>query len=285
MPWLAPERTAGLRQLRFRSLAWLAAWGCFLLLAGCAPKVQPDGRILAQDRLGKEILDRWQSQADRYHALQGLAKVKLNSPDGSGGASQVLIARRPAQLRAETLGLFGTTMMVLVTDGRRLSAWVPPQNRYYQGRAEADNMGRFLKIPVMPELLVKALLYDVPIPEYVDLDAWQLTAGGWLIELTGWDWRQELRFDARRRLVAARYFDQGEAVAAIRYSDFPEQEPFFPHRMELTLHEADLEASLEFTELELNTDPDPGLFRLDPPASVERYDLDDILSGGGIIGK
>ena len=255
----------------------------FLLLAGCAPKIQPDGRSPALSAQGREVLDRWQSQADRYQALQGLAKVKLESPDGSGGASQVLIARRPAQLRAETLGLFGTTMMVLVTDSRRLGVWVPPKNRYYEGRADAANVGRFLQIPVTPELLVKALLYDVPVPESVGLHAWTLAAGGWLLELTGWNWRQEMRFDARQRLVAARYFDQGEPLADIRYGDFPEAGPAFPHRIELTLHAAGVEASLEFTELELNTDPDPGLFRLDPPADVERYDLDAILGGGGTM--
>lgn len=277
MPWPTPEPTmafggGGLRPRRLLPVLLIT-----LLLAGCAPKVLPDGRIVTQDSQGERVLERWQARTAQFHSLQGLAKVKLEAPNGSGGARQVLIARKPARLRAETLGLFGTPMMMLTTDGDRLQVWTPPQNRYYVGRADAVNMERFLQIPVTPELLVDALLYNVPIPEYVDLNAWQLTAGGWLIELTGWDWRQELRFDAQTKLVEAKYFDRGEAVAAIRYGAFAVQEPFFPHRIELTLHQAEVEASLEFTELELNTEPAAHLFQLDPPASVERYDLDQLL--------
>lgn len=277
MRWLTPERTAPPRGRRLRSLRLLPVAMVVILLAGCAPKVLPDGRIVAQDSLGRQVLDQWQARTERFHALQGLAKVKLDSPSGSGGASQVLIARKPARLRAETLGLFGTTLMMLATDGRRFEVWVPPKNRYYEGRASAVNMGRFIHIPVTPDLLVDALLYDVPIPDYVDLNAWQLTSGGWLIELTGWDWRQALKFDGLRRLVEVRYFDRGEPVADIRYGDFPEQAPFFPHRIELTLHQEEVEASLDFSDLQLNTRPDATLFQLAPPADVERFDLDRFL--------
>ncbi len=245
-----------------------------ILLGGCAPVLKTDGRMSAPSIEGERLLTEWAAQAGRYQSLQGLAKVKVKTPQRSTGGTQVIIARRPAQLRTETLSPFGTTLLLLATDGANLGVLVPSQNRYYFGRADANNIGRFTRIPISADDLVNALLYNSPVLAFDDMKTWQLPDGSWLLELSSWGRRQELVFDPQRRLVEMRYFDGRQLILKLAYTEFPADGPVFPQRIEMDMLEYDVEASMEFSELELNRTLQPGLFRLDPPPSVEPYDLD-----------
>ncbi len=247
------------------------------MLAGCAPVVTSDGRRPAPAVEGEQLLTAWTAQAGRYQAVQGLAKVKVKTLERTASGTQVIIAQRPGQLRAETLSPFGTTMLLLATDGQDLGVLVPSQNRYYFGKADADNVGRFTKIPVEPVNLVNTLLYNAPVMAFSKVITWHLPAGGWVVELSRWGGRQELVFDSFRRLTAMRYFEGGEPVLTVDYTDFPEGGPVFPRQIGLQLFEYGVEASMKFEELDLDRLPPANLFRLDPPVGVETYDLDLIL--------
>jgi hypothetical protein len=264
-----------------RLFCWLL---CVALLGGCASTLQTDGRISAPAREGERLLASWAVQAGRVRSLQGLAKVKVKTPEQSSGGSQVIIASQPAQLRAETLSPFGTPLLLLATDGADLAVLVPAQNTYYFGRADARNIGRFTRIPARPGDLVDTLLYNVPIPAFEALQTWQLTDGGWLLKLSGSGRHQELVFDARRRLVALRYFYADQAIFTVAYSDFTDAEPPFPQRIDMNLNEYGIEASMQFSELELNTNPDHKLFSLSPPPGVAIYNLDQEVSTDGSVG-
>lgn len=247
------------------------------LVGGCAPVVTSDGRLPAPAIEGEQLLAAWTAQAGRYQAVQGLAKVKVKTPKRSASGTQVIIAQRPGQLRAETLSPFGTTMLLLATDGTDLGVLVPSQNRYYFGQADAGNIGLFTKIPVGPVDLVNILLYNAPVKAFRKVAAWHLPDGGWVVGLSRWGGRQELVFDPQRRLIAMRYFEGGEPVLTINYNDFPEGGPVFPRQISLQLYKYDVEARMTFDEVELDRLPNPGLFQLEPPAGVETYDLDFIL--------
>ena len=266
---------------------WALLAGLFLLalLGGCAPVVTSDGRLPAPGIEGEQLLAAWTAQAGRYQAVQGLAKVKVKTPERSASGTQVIIARRPGQLRAETLSPFGTTLLLLATDGTDLGVLVPSQNRYYFGKADADNVGRFTKIPVEPITLVNTLLYDAPVLAFSKVTTWSLPAGGWVVELSRWGGRQELVFDSQRRLIAMRYFENGDPVLTIDYNDFPETGPVFPRQVGLHLYKYDVEARMTFEEVELDRSPAPGLFRLEPPVGVETYDLDFILYSTDKVGE
>ena len=226
---------------------------------------------------GERLLAGWTAQAGQYRSLQGLAKVRVKTPQGSKSGAQVIIARSPDKLRAETLSPFGTTMLLLATDGSDLGVLVPSQNRFYFGQADAENIGRFTKVPVRPDDLVDALLYNSPILSGGKVTAFRLPDGGWLLELSSWGRRQELVFDLRRRLTQVRYFDGRDPVLTVTYGDFPDDGPVFPRRIALELFRYGVEASMEFSELELNLDPRSDQFRLEPPPHVETYDLDLVL--------
>jgi outer membrane biogenesis lipoprotein LolB len=56
------------------------------------------------------------AEAARRTSVRGSARVRLESPQGSGSAREIIIVQRPIQLRLETLNLLGQTQAVLVTD-------------------------------------------------------------------------------------------------------------------------------------------------------------------------
>ena len=257
-----------------RNLLCLLSLGLLLLLSACASLQPQDDRLPVPPGTGERLLAEWAVQAGRYHSLRGLAKVKVKTPQRNVSGTQVVLAERPDRLRAETLGTFGTPLLLLATDGTDLGVLVPSQNSYYFGKANADNIGRFTRIPVAVDTLVKTLLYSAPVFAYDDVNAWMLNDGGWLLELSSGSNRQEMVFDARRRLVETRYFNSGKLILEVAYAEFQGKDSEFPHRFDMNLVEYDIQASLEFSELETNQDLLPDLFRLKPPAGVEMHDLD-----------
>ena len=257
-----------------RQLLGRLSIGLFLLLAACAPLQPPDDGLPAPAGTAERLLADWAAQAGRYHSIRGLAKVRVKTPQRNVSGTQVVLAERPDRLRAETIGTFGTPLLLLATDGNDLGVLVPSRNSYYFGKADADNIGRFTRIPVAADTLVRALLYSAPVVAYDDVNAWLLTDGGWLVELSGGSNRQEMVFDARRRLVETRYFNSGQLMLKVAYAGFAGNDSEFPHSIDIHLAEYDVQASLEFSELDINQVLQPDLFRLQPPAGVEMHDLD-----------
>lgn len=254
---------------------------CLLsLVYACAPLTPPqEGWLPAPPGQGEKLLAEWTARAGSFQALQGLAKVKVTTPEQTSGGTQVVIVRRPGRLRAETLSPFGTPLLLLATDGVDLGVSVPSQNRFYFGKANADNIGRFIRLPIRPVDLVNTLLYNSPVWSFDELTAWQRPDGGWLLKLTSPARHQELVFDARKRLVELRYFYAKKLMARVAYSDFLDQPRPFPQRIDMELIEPGISASLNFSELELDTQPKLSLFRLEPPPGAERINLDALAAG------
>jgi len=87
-----------------------------------------------------------------------LAHVRFSSPGKSFRTQQVILAKRPAFLRLETLSLLGNPQFYLVTNGQDLSMYNPGENRYYRGRANARYFSSLLPLPLDPEEIVALLL-------------------------------------------------------------------------------------------------------------------------------
>ena len=254
---------------------------CLLLVVNaCAPLTPPqEGLLPAPPGQGERLLSEWTARAGSFQALQGLAKVKVRTPEQTSGGTQVVIVRRPDRVRAETLSPFGTPLLLLATDGADLGVSIPSQNRFYFGKASAANIGRFIRLPIRPADLVNALLYNAPVWPFDELATWQRPDGGWLLKLTSPARHQELLFDARKRLVELRYYYALKLEARVSYGDFLEQPRPFPQRIDMELMEAGVSASLKFSELELDTEPKLSLFRLEPPPNAERINLDALEAG------
>ncbi len=247
----------------------------FAFLSACAPVAPRLEGVRIAPEVGDALLADWRESTSGIAALQGLAKVKAKTPEGSLSGTQVVVAARPALLRAETLSPFGTPLLLLAADGDRLGVSVPPRGVYYTGRASPANLGRFFRIPLRLEDLVDILLYRAPLPGATEQRTLALDAGGWSVERRSAGRHQELRFDGQRRLVELRYFAKDELFLEVIYGGF-EGAVNLPRQVSIALPELDTRASLDFEEVTFNGSPRPELFRLVPPAGATVVSLDDL---------
>ncbi|MCK4508010.1 MAG: DUF4292 domain-containing protein, partial [Desulfuromonadales bacterium] len=206
---------------------------------------------------------------------QGLAKVKVHSPEKSMNGTQVILAEKPDRLRAETLSLFGSPVLLLAADGERLGVLLPTRNIYYTGAASPANLGRFIRIPLRLSDLVSVLLYQPPMIDARSEKAFELEEGGWLLIRSGSSRHQELTFNSDRQLVEVSYFDRDKLLLKITYGKFDEAGDHFPLFFGIELPGQKTTASLEFSDPETNGKLKAGIFQLTPPAGVTIVFLDE----------
>jgi outer membrane lipoprotein-sorting protein len=255
---------------------------CLVLLAlsGCAtlPVSQPG--TLAAGETGRTLLAEWLQRSAQPQSVQGVAKVRVQTPQRTLSGTQVILAETPDRLRAETLSPFGTPLLVLAADGTQLAVLLPGDNLFYHGQATPENLGRFTRLPLRLADLVGILLSRPPLLTYQQLDAFALADGGWRIELAAGQRRQLLHFDAALRLVEVHYLTAGVLQLQLVYGDYAESGDNLPRRIELQLPLQQTQASLLFNQLEADRQLLPALFTLEPPPGATISGLDAVAATG-----
>ncbi len=234
-----------------------------LLAYGCAPA--PRVPLEVAPGLEDVLVRQMQENARAFHSVQGFARVWVRAEGRSAGGRQVLIVQEPNLFRTDVLNPFGSPVMQIAADGFDLTAIVPGDGVFYTGEATFANLYRFTRLPLALEETVALMLYRVPFNPLLDRE---LTPrhDGYLLTMRGaLDWRQELFFDPRLRLVRADWYEGNRLVLRAEYGDFMSQDPTFPRSLSLSVPGQELEAEVNFTEIELNVDIPPERFRLAPP--------------------
>jgi hypothetical protein len=226
------------------------------------------------------LLDEW-LRSPHPESLQGVAKVKLHTPERSISGTQILLVGVPDRLRAETLSPFGTPLMVMAANGSELAVLLPGDNRFYLGSATPENIGRFTRLPLRLADLVGILLFHPPRIAYQKLHASAGADGGWLVVLDAGPRRQELHFDAGRRLVGTDYFYNDELQLHLAYGEFAAEPLNLPRRIDLVLPLQQTEVSLVLREIEVDRPFLPGVFTLAAPPGAAVINLDEMSSSGG----
>lgn len=246
----------------------LAVFLCLGTLVGCVSAPLPSGPL--PEDLEGSLLQRLDQNAENYQSLSGLAKFKVRTGSRSVSGTQVLLAQKPDHLRTEILNPFGQPVLLLATDGGRLTVQVPGEREYYSGAATAPTLRKFLQIPLRLEDLVQILLYQIPILPYGRTELLLLEEGGWKLVLHGDEGsRQELRFDPLLRLVGAGYYLGEELQLEIRYGKFRDRDGQFPTLAELVMPQQEGELSLAFSDLQTNVAIPSDRFLLQPPPDFD----------------
>jgi outer membrane lipoprotein-sorting protein len=243
-----------------------------LLNYGCAPapRVPLDLPPGLEDALVRQMQD----NAQAYYSVQGFARVWVRAEGRSAGGRQVVIVREPNLFRTEILSPFGQPVMQIAADGRELTAILPADGIFFTGEATFANVSRFTRLPLALEEMVALMLYRVPFDPHSERE---LTSrhDGYLLTLRGaLDYRQELLFDTRLRLVRADWYEGERLLLRAEYADFLRSTPPFPQSLSLAVPGQDMEAVVNFTEIDLNTEIPEERFRLAPPRGYRVQMLD-----------
>ena len=253
----------------------LIIWLGLFIMGGCAtlPPVPAAPAVRMAD--DGTLLKEWLSRAPGVRTLQGVAKARVQTPERSLSATQVVLVEAPDRLRTEALSPFGTPVLVMATDGRELAAMLPGEKLFYRGKPTPENLERFTRLSLRLPELVGILLYRPPMIAYRQASTWQLAPGGWRVDLETPPRRQEMFFDAERRLTEVRYLYQDELLLSLVYGDFRKEQDAIPGRVELALPQQGVRASLVYSELTLDQALRPGLFVLQPAEGMTTVALDE----------
>jgi outer membrane lipoprotein-sorting protein len=244
---------------------WLFSLLWCLLIIGCAavPALPPETPF------PEVILNQMRTHGQSLEGCKGLAQMKVAAAGKSFQAQQVIFARLPGWLRAESLGLLGTPQFYFVTDGRELNLYHPGENKYYRGRATANHLSLVLPITLDPEEIVSLLLGK---PVLLDYDVASLRRneeeGLWTLELasTPRKERQVLWIHpASLHILRAELYRPALSQRLV-FEDFRRiQGLLFPQKIQFTSFEPAARLALEYLDVELNPSWKPEDFQLPVP--------------------
>jgi hypothetical protein len=233
---------------------------------------------------GRDLLDEWSAGTACQQSLQGVARIRVQTPERTASGTQVLLTEAPDRLRTEILSPFGTPLLIMAANGTDLGVLLPGDNLFYHGRATPENLGRFTRLPLRLAELVAILLARPPLIDYRELQAYLLADGGWRLELTAGPRHQVLGFDPARRLIDVRYLYGEEMQLHLTYGESGTEACGLARRIDLSLPLQQTSASLSFTEMTVNRQLPPELFSLSPPAGAQVVNLDEVITKGATAG-
>ena len=244
-------------------------------LTGCPKRIEfgPEGLIEDPEKLF-ELTS--QAQANVL-TLQGDAKLRVDSPQGSGTLSMFVAISRPGLLHLETFDFFNRPVAALVSDGQRFGLYQTEGNVFFQGPASPENVSRFLPVVLPSEELVALMLGQVPfIPaerKTLELDR---DEGVYVLKLFQGGVTQTLHVHTRfHRVVRSEV--RGIPAYDLSFDDLkPQGEggPIFPNEVKLIAEVAETELRLRYSGVTLNERPDLTLFELTPPEGARVVEVD-----------
>ncbi|MEE8304337.1 MAG: DUF4292 domain-containing protein [Candidatus Tectomicrobia bacterium] len=256
-----------------------------LLLAGCRTTYGPWEKRPPPTTILSTAEPVWQQLVARRHVFQnlkGLARVRFVTPEqGITVDDMVVVLQGFDALRLEGIGPLGQPLFLLVSDGLRFSLYAPREARLISGTASAENFSRLFGLALEPATLQYVLAGDVPLPEppasgtftYLparNLYVWKGQDPEHLEDYQIWFEPYDLnpvRFEVEH--------PPGEVILRVQYERFQRLHNLtFPYRITIEQPLAERRVVWHYSEVQLNVEVSPTLFRVSVPTGTERIELD-----------
>ena len=260
---------------------------CLLLLfcAGCrAPlgpwaALPPPTPVLATaDAVWQQLLQRRQT----FQSLKGLARVHLDITAQRLTVEEMVVVLQGLDgMRLEGIGPFGQPSFLMIADRQRFALYTPQEARLISGTASAENVSRLFGIALAPMVLHYLLIGDIPLATFPDngsftyhrrhnLYVWEgKGAEGWQDYRV---WFEPYHLQPVRFEVAQPF---GDVVLQVQYEDFQTSGTMtLPYRVIIEQPLADRQVIWQYTDVQLNTEVSPALFRMRVPPGTQQVELE-----------
>lgn len=204
----------------------------------------------------------------------------MELPDEKFSVKEIVIAKRPRCLRLETLNPLGHQVFFIVTDGKELSLFSPPENKFYRGIASSKNISLFFHINLSLEKMVSIMLGKVPLIDY-DAEQVDCRAKGdfCVLSLSTKDgsFRQVLKVNLHsQKVTESKTYRQGEGlILSTKYGDYEKMgKILFPKEITISMPRDKTKVKVSYKKIELLSEIDPDIFRLTPPEGVKVLPLE-----------
>jgi outer membrane lipoprotein-sorting protein len=218
-----------------RKPAWLAAAAPMLLLAAlqlsacvvvptpAVPSTPSKTAGFSEDRVQVSRMIAALGERDRRLAcMQTTAVMEYAAGDQHVKAKEDIVVKRPANLRVEAMSPFGTAVL-LAAQGPDLAIFEPGRNRFMRGKADADTLDKYVRIPMEPADAVGLLMALAPPSIPLSSENYTVSNDGTMLIASYGDaasGTRELGF-AGGNLAMVRESAGGGAIRyEVRYSDY-----------------------------------------------------------------
>ena len=252
-----------------------------------------------------ELIDYINSQAAKVHSMQ--ATVDIDASSGGEKKGKIIdyeeirgyvLARKPAMLRMMgLLPIVRTRAFDMVSDGRNFKLWIPPKNRFVEGRndLETPNPKQSLE-NLRPQHIYDALLLreidpdpkmEIAVMEsshetVVDAKGHRVEQPDYEIAVVrngvhGWFLSRKIVF-SRTDLLPHRqivYDENGNQATDSRYERYQDYGDInFPSQIEIVRPQEEYDITLHIVKMQMNEALTDEQFVLEQPAGAEVIHLD-----------
>jgi outer membrane lipoprotein-sorting protein len=298
---------------RYRALFALLV---LLPLTGClfrSRKVeQPVNTVLLKTATQQELIDYINAQAAAIQSMQ--ATVDIDTTVGGVKKGKVtdyqeirgyVLARKPAMLRMIGLmPIVRNKAFDMVSDGREFKLWIPPKNRFVEGRNDKVNHNPAQPLEnLRPQHIYDALLLrridpqnEIAVMEndtelVTDAKSHTISRADYVIDVVrngdhGWALSRKIIF-SRTDLLPHRqllYDAQGNVATNAVYGNYKDDNGMkFPWQIEIARPQEEYDITLNIVKLDLNQSLPDDKFVLEQPVGVDVIYLDkpEVQSSSG----
>ncbi|MDY6954556.1 MAG: hypothetical protein SWE60_23890 [Thermodesulfobacteriota bacterium] len=130
------------------------------------------------------LLSLLKEEQDKIKSFRGMGKLRYTMGGKRQSTRVAWIGSPPADLRIETLGLWGQPSLTLLVKGATFYLHLPHEGRCVQAKATARNVSRLVSVPVPVEDLFVMLSGQVPVRPFERAEmAYVEAEGQWCLSL------------------------------------------------------------------------------------------------------
>lgn len=239
-----------------------------IYLAGCASgrhDLKPSETLPKAD----EILKGLENVRERVNSLKGLASVKVVAGGNGANVKEVVVVKRPGKMRLETIGIFGSPLLIMATDGPSLAMHMPAENRFFRKELSSEDVPFPFNILAAGEI-ADIFLGSTPVVRYSSSQIEYSDEGNYLLILGSSDSlkKQAISMEAGTLLLLRSEITDGERGidVSVSYSDYQDISGIpFPKEIKIETSPNQGSLLIRYEDIELNSEINDDLFVLAPP--------------------
>jgi outer membrane lipoprotein-sorting protein len=222
----------------------------------------------------KELLTAVREKGKELASLRAEGTILARRGGKRIKAHMILLLRRPATLRFETISFFEQPLSILVTDGMQFSLWDMDKGRFYQGPATPQNISRVIPIPMDGPEVSGILFGDPPLIPFAESKL-DFKDGLYVLTLSNSQQQQKIKIHPTRlRPTEVQLKIDGKVYYELVYDDWHDTKPPVVEKATFTMDSEDIRLVLKIREVERNVDLKDDLFVLTPPEGIPVENLE-----------
>ena len=213
----------------------------------------------------KELLTAVRERGKELSSLRAEGTILMRRGGKRIKAHTILLLRRPATLRFETISFFEQPLSILVTDGMQFSLWDMDKGRFYKGAATPQNISRVIPIPMDGPEVSGILFGDPPLIPFAE-SSLDFKDGLYVLTLSNSRQTQVIKIHPTRlRPTEVLLKVTGKEYYRLVYDDWHDKKPPVVKKATFTMPSEDIRLVIKIRDTELNPVLKDDLFILTPP--------------------